>query len=215
MSGVVESNSESVGAIVLAAGSSSRMGSPKQALQYRGESLLRRAALAALGAGCRPVVVVTGANVELSRRELEGLDVREVLNNLWETGMASSVRAGVESLLSADAEVDAAVLLLCDQPHVNAGVISGLVAAHRANGSPVVASTYGGSFGVPALFGRALFGELARLEGAAGAKQVIKRHAAEAHFLPFAGGEMDVDTPDDFSRLIECEKRLANRQVKI
>ena len=202
---MVESNSESVGAIVLAAGSSSRMGSPKQALQYRGESLLRRAALAALGAGCRPVVVVTGANVELSRRELEGLDVREVLNTLWETGMASSVRAGVGSLLSADAEVDAAVLLLCDQPHVNAGVISGLVAAHRANGSPVVASTYGGSFGVPALFGRALFGELARLEGAAGAKQVIKRHAAGAHFLPFAGGEVDVDTPDDFSRLIECE----------
>ncbi|HLL70835.1 MAG TPA: nucleotidyltransferase family protein [Pyrinomonadaceae bacterium] len=205
MSGVVESNSESVGAVVLAAGSSSRMGSPKQVLQYGGESLLRRAALAALGAGCRPVVVVTGANVELSRRELEGLDVREVLNSMWQSGMASSVRAGVESLLSADAEVDAAVLLLCDQPHVNAGVISGLVAAHRANGSLVVASTYGGGFGVPALFGRALFGELARLEGAAGAKQVIKRHAAEAHFLPFAGGEVDVDTPDDFSRLIECE----------
>ena len=205
MSGVVESNSESVGAVVLAAGSSSRMGSPKQVLQYGGESLLRRAALAALGAGCRPVVVVTGANVELSRRELEGLDVREVLNSMWQSGMASSVRAGVESLLSADAEVDAAVLLLCDQPHVNAEVISGLVAAHRANGSLVVASTYGGGFGVPALFGRALFGELARLEGAAGAKQVIKRHAAEAHFLPFAGGEVDVDTPDDFSRLIECE----------
>jgi len=205
MSGVVESNSESVGAVVLAAGSSSRMGSPKQVLQYGGESLLRRAALAALGAGCRPVVVVTGANVELSRRELEGLDVREVLNSMWQSGMASSVRAGVESLLSADAGVDAAVLLLCDQPHVNAEVISGLVAAHRANGSLVVASTYGGGFGVPALFGRALFGELARLEGAAGAKQVIKRHAAEAHFLPFAGGEVDVDTPDDFSRLIECE----------
>ncbi|MET0649574.1 MAG: nucleotidyltransferase family protein, partial [Pyrinomonadaceae bacterium] len=70
-----------------------------------------------------------------------------------------------------------------------------------ATGSPVVASTYGGSFGVPALFGRELFAELARLEGAAGAKQVIKRHASEAHFIPFPGGEVDVDTPDDFSRL--------------
>src|SRR3712207_7810192 len=78
------------------------MGRPKQTLTYRGESLLRRAALAALGAGCRPVVVVTGANAELSRRELDGLDVREVLNPLWETGMASSVRAGVESLVSAE-----------------------------------------------------------------------------------------------------------------
>jgi molybdenum cofactor cytidylyltransferase len=198
---VIDSNVERVGAVVLAAGVSSRMGSPKQTLQYRGESLLRRAALAALGAGCRPVIVVTGANAELSRRELEGLDVQEVLNPLWESGMASSVRAGVEGLLSADADADAAVLLLCDQPHVTAEVISGLMAAHRSTGSTVVASTYGGSFGVPALFSRELFDELARLEGAAGAKQVIKRHAAEAHFLPFPGGEVDVDTPDDFSRL--------------
>lgn len=202
---MVESNSERVGAIVLAAGSSSRMGSPKQVLRFRGESLLRRAALAALGAGCRPVIVVTGANAGLSRRELDGLDVREVSNTLWETGMASSVRAGVEGLVSGDADVDAAVLLLCDQPHVNADIISALLAAHRATGSRVVASTYGGSFGVPALFGRTLFDELARLEGADGAKRVIKRHASEAHFLPFPCGEVDVDTPDDFSRLIECE----------
>jgi molybdenum cofactor cytidylyltransferase len=198
---VVESNSEGVGAVILAAGSSSRMGSPKQTLRYRGESLLRRAALAALGAGCRPVIVVTGAHSDLSRRELEGLDVREVLNHRWETGMASSIRAGVEGLVSADADAEAAVLMLCDQPHVTAGVISGLVAAHRATGRPVIASTYGGSSGVPALFGRTLFAELARLEGAAGAKQFIKRHASEAHFIPFDEGEVDVDTPDDFSRL--------------
>lgn len=177
------------------------MGSPKQTLQYGGESLLRRAAQAALGAGCRPVIVVTGAHAELSRRELDGLAVREVLNTHWETGMASSIRAGVEGLVSADANAAAAVFMLCDQPHVTPEVISGLVAAHRATGRFVIASTYGGSFGVPALFGRTLFDELARLEGAAGAKQVIKRHASEAHFLPFLGGEVDVDTPDDFSRL--------------
>jgi molybdenum cofactor cytidylyltransferase len=177
------------------------MGSPKQTLRFRGESLLRRAALAALGAGCRPVIVVTGANAELSRGELDGLDVREVLNTSWEAGMASSIRAGVEGLINADAGASAAVLMLCDQPHVTAEVISGLVAAHRATRRPVVASTYGGSFGVPALFGRALFAELARLEGPAGAKQVIERHASEAHLLPLPSGEVDIDTPDDFMRL--------------
>jgi molybdenum cofactor cytidylyltransferase len=202
---VVESNSAGVGAVVLAAGSSSRMGSPKQTLQFRGKSLLRRAALAALGAGCFPVIVVTGAHSELSRRELDGLDVREVFNPHWETGMASSIRAGVEGLISADPDTEAAVLLLCDQPHVTADVISSLVKAHRATGRSIVASTYGGSFGVPALFSRTLFAELMQLEGKSGAKEVIKRHASEAHFLPFQGGEVDVDTPDDFSRLIEGE----------
>jgi molybdenum cofactor cytidylyltransferase len=199
---MVEGDHERVGAVVLAAGSSSRMGLPKQTLQFRGQSMLRRAALAALGAGCRPVIVVTGAHAEQSRGELRGLNVLEVWNALWETGMASSVRAGVEGLVGADPSAAAAVLMLCDQPHVNAEVIDGLVAAYRTTGRPVVASAYGGSFGVPALFDRALFAELARLEGTAGAKQVIKRHAAEAHLLPFAGGEVDVDTPDDFSRLL-------------
>jgi molybdenum cofactor cytidylyltransferase len=178
------------------------MGSPKQTLQYQGKSLLRRAVLAALGAGCHPVIVVTGAHSELSRHELDGLDVREVLNTRWETGMASSVRAGVEALVSADADVAAAVLMLCDQPHVTADIISGLVAAHHATGKPVIASTYSGSFGVPALFDRTLFAELMQLEGRSGAKEVIKRHASEAHFLPFQNGEVDVDTPDDFSRLL-------------
>lgn len=195
----------SVGAVILAAGSSSRMGSPKQILQFRGESLLRRAALAALGAGCFPVIVVTGANAELSRRELDGLDVREALNPHWETGMASSIRAGLEGLLGAAPDSAAAVFLLCDQPHLTAGVISGLAAAHRVTRRPVIASTYGGSFGVPALFSRSLFPELARLEGGAGAKQVIKRYASEAHFVPFRGGEVDVDTRDDFSRLIATD----------
>ena len=195
-----------VGAVILAAGSSSRMGRPKQILQFQGESLIRRAALAALGAGCSPVVVVTGANAELMRSELDGLNVREVLNSLWETGMASSIRVGVKEL--ADADVDAAVVMLCDQPHVTADVISDIIAAHRTTGRTIVASTYGGSFGVPALFSKEFFAELERLEGAAGAKQVVNRHASLAHFLPFPCGEVDVDTPDDFSRLTAQDKTL-------
>ncbi|MFN2511501.1 MAG: NTP transferase domain-containing protein [Pyrinomonadaceae bacterium] len=96
----------------------------------------------------------------------------------------------------------AAVLMLCDQPHATAAVVSDLIVAHRSSGRPLVASTYGGSFGVPAFFVRALFAELIGLEGRSGAKEVINRHASEAHFLPFRAGEVDVDTPDDFARLL-------------
>jgi molybdenum cofactor cytidylyltransferase len=212
---MVQNNSMSVGAVILAAGSSSRMGTPKQLLKFNGSSLLRRATLAALGAACHPVVVVTGAHAELCRRELDQLDVREVFNPDWETGMASSVRAGIEGLVSVDGGVDAAVLLLCDQPHVTSDVISGLIAAHHAVGKPVIASAYGGSFGVPALFSRTLFAELTQLAGTVGAKEVIKRHASEAHYLPFQDGEVDVDTPDDFSHLTAVATKKHKRHKRL
>ena len=191
-----------VGAVILAAGSSSRMGRPKQTLQFQGTSLLKRVTLAALEATCRPVVVVTGAHAEQSRRELDQLDVREAFNPDWETGMGSSVRTGIERLISIDAGAAAAILLLCDQPHVTSAVISSLIAAHHKTGKSLIASAYGESFGVPALFSRALFTELTQLTGSSGAKEVIKRHASEAHFIPFPEGVVDVDTPDDFSSLI-------------
>ena len=191
-----------IGAVVLAAGSASRMGYPKQTLQFRGQSLLRHAALAALGGGCSPVIVVTGGYAELSRSELNGLDVGEVFNPQWQTGMASSIRTGLEGLLAANPNVGAAVFLLCDQPYVTADVVSRLIAAHRGTQKPVIASSYRDSLGPPALFGRSLFAQLLRLEGTAGAKHVIEEKASDAHFLPFPGGELDVDTPDDFSRLI-------------
>jgi molybdenum cofactor cytidylyltransferase len=199
---MIVNNSVKVGAVILAAGSSSRMGRPKQILQFEGNSLLRRATLAALAAKCRPVIVVTGANAEVCRRELYGLEVWEAFNASWETGMASSVRAGIESLMNIEADVSASLILLCDQPHVTSDIISNLVATHHATGRPIIASAYAGSFGVPALFTKTFFRELTQLEGASGAKEIIKRHVSEAHFVSFAEAEVDVDTPDDFACLL-------------
>ena len=203
---MIGNNSINVGAVILAAGSSSRMGTPKQVLQFEGSSLLKRATLAALDAKCRTVVVVTGANAELCRRELDGLDVREAFNPSWETGMASSVRTGIECLINIDADIAGTVILLCDQPHVNSDIISNLVATHHATGKPIIASAYAGSFGVPAFFSRKLFAELTHLEGTSGAKEIIKRHASDAHFLPFPLCETDMDTPHDFACLIAAKR---------
>ena len=190
-----------IGAVVLAAGASTRIGIPKQLLQFRGQTFLRRAASVALEAGCRPVVVVTGANAAACRESLRGFDVLEAENQRWESGMSSSVRVGIEALVTANPRIAAIVLMLCDQPFVTRDVIVGLVRAHYETGCSIVASQYGGSYGVPALFGKAHFAELGTLEGAAGAKQVIQKHLEKVHLLPFPEGEIDVDTPDDFARL--------------
>jgi len=198
---------EDVGAVVLAAGASSRMGRPKQALRFGGLSLLRRASLAALEGGCSPVIAVTGAHAEISRAELNGLDVLEVFNSDWQTGIASSVRAGIQGLLATTPNPVAAVFLLCDQPLVTGDVISALIAAYRGTQKPIIASSYDGSLGVPALFDKNLFARLTRLEGRAGAKHVIEENVSIADFLPLPGGGLDVDTPDDFSHLValHCE----------
>jgi molybdenum cofactor cytidylyltransferase len=190
-----------VGAIVLAAGASTRMGRPKQLLQFGGETLLRRSASVALKAGCRPVVVVTGADAAASRKALRGLDVLEAENAQWESGISSSVRVGIEALVTANPRTAAVVLMLCDQPFVTSEIIAQLVAAHLETGRSIVASRYGGSYGVPALFGKVHFAELTTLEGDAGAKRVIQKHLPEVRLVSFPEGEIDIDTPDDLARL--------------
>jgi molybdenum cofactor cytidylyltransferase len=190
-----------VGAVILAAGASTRMGVPKQLLQFGGETMLRRAASVALKTGCRPVVVVTSADAAAAREALRGLDVQEARNQQWESGISSSVRVGIEAVITANPQTAAVVLMLCDQPFVTREIIAQLVAAHRETGCSIVASRYGGSYGVPALFDKIHFAELTTLEGDAGAKRVIQKHLPEVHLLPFPEGEIDIDTPEDFARL--------------
>jgi molybdenum cofactor cytidylyltransferase len=206
-SDVSKGDGESIGAVILAAGASSRMGKSKQLLEYGGQTLVRRAALAAQEAGCNPVVVVTGADAEELEKELHGLDLRTAINPEWESGIGSSIRAGIRAVMETNDKVTALVFMLCDQPHVTSDVLRGLVTTHRETAREIVASSYGGTFGVPALFGKAFFPELVRLKNDAGAKQVIQRHLARVHLLPFPQGEIDLDTPADFARLLELVPR--------
>jgi molybdenum cofactor cytidylyltransferase len=174
---------------------------PKQLLQFGGEPMLRRAAHVALEADCRPVVVVTSANAAAAREALRGLNVREVENKQWQSGMGSSVRVGVEAIVAANFRITAVVLMLCDQPFVTREIILGLVRAHRENNCFIVASRYGRSYGVPALFTRTHFAELTKLKGTGGAKKIIQTYLRKVHFLAFPEGRIDIDTPEDFARL--------------
>ena len=115
--------------------------------------------------------------------------------------MSSSIRAGIEAIDKLDFKTGAIVLILCDQPFVTVEIIGKLINAHRKTGCSIVASSYGDTFGVPALFKKSHFGELMALEGAAGAKQIIQKHLASTQFVDFPEGVIDIDTPEDFARL--------------
>ena len=248
--------------IILAAGGSTRMGTPKQLLQFEGRTLLRRAAQTALATDCRPVVVVLGASAETMRQELHGLDVVIVENANWQTGMAGSLRTGIKALgfsgvsrrevpgtrnvpvLEARAPsvlADAmqimysgdntltdeerrskqehalfpvphppfsCIIMLCDQPFVTPILLDTLRTTWRASGKPVVCCEYAGGAGVPALFDQSLFAALCGLQGAAGAKQIFARYAADTALVPFAAAAFDVDTPQEYAALTEGKAAL-------
>ena len=194
-----------VGIVILAAGASTRMGSPKQLLRFNDQSLLRRAAETALASDCRPIIVVLGAHAGLLLPEVENLPVRCVVNSDWMQGMGSSITTGVQVLLQETIpdipETHGVIFMLCDQPYVSPQLLDQLVAVSRDTNAPVVACDYSETLGVPAYFDRSLFPELMGLQGDEGARKVIQRHRSEAASVSFPEGILDIDTPEDFQIL--------------
>jgi molybdenum cofactor cytidylyltransferase len=188
-----------IAAVVLAAGASRRLGRPKQLVSVEGESLLRRAAGAALEAGCRPVVVVLGREAERMRREIEGLAVEVVVNDEWSEGVGASVRTGVGVVEERAPQVRSVVLVACDQPALTADVLRRLCSAWDGSPGGLVACAYAGTVGVPALFGRERFAELRALAGDRGAKIVLARHPERVARVDWPVGAKDVDHPEDLA----------------
>lgn len=190
----------SIGAVILAAGASLRMGTPKQFLSFNGRTLIRHTAETALASRCHPVMVVTGAHSSRLRNEISNLPVQFAENRLWDEGIGSSIRTGIVALQE-NYHVRASVIILCDQPFVSAQVINDLIAAYETHQPLAVASEYGGTCGVPALFSRPLFSELISLQGTRGAKQVLKQFREQVICIPVPAGTLDIDTPEDYARL--------------
>ncbi len=184
-----------VAGIVLAAGSSVRMGRNKLLLELAGQSVVRRAVSRALTV-LDPVIVVLGHEADRVRQELAGLSCRVVVNPEHGRGMETSVRAGVAAL---PAGADAAVMLLADMPLVTPAMLTALVERFRATGAALVISRYGETIAPPHLYARSLLAELA---AAGSGKAVIERHRAAAEVLAWpAAGLADLDLPADRERV--------------
>lgn len=194
-------NSSTVGLIILAAGASTRMGTPKQLLAYRGCTLIRHMAEVAIASVCQPIAVVLGADAERIKPEISQLPIQIVENQQWEEGMSTSIRVGLEALLAMNPNLDAVAIALCDQPFVSSPTLERIVEAYRLTGKPIIASEYSGTLGVPALFNRTLFSELMTLKSTEGAKKLIKKHLHEVFSVPFLEGAIDIDTPKDYEQL--------------
>jgi molybdenum cofactor cytidylyltransferase len=186
--------------VVLAAGASRRLGTPKQLLPYRGTTLLAHAARTALEAALGPVFVVLGSDAERCREALEGLDVTIVDHGTWSRGMGTSIAAGV---LAAEAQVgcEAILLMTCDQPGVTAAHLVALAAAQRTTAADAAGSAYRGITGTPAILARRLFPALLALPPDAGARILLADPRYRVVSVPCPACALDVDTADQAATL--------------
>ncbi|HWA93479.1 MAG TPA: nucleotidyltransferase family protein [Terracidiphilus sp.] len=191
-----------VAAILLAAGASRRLGQPKQLLQVHGETLVARNVRIACEAGASQVFVVLGAESKVVQQVLDGTEAIAIENHRWQEGLSTSVRAGVEAVEAHSGIFDGVLLMNCDQPRLDSVHLASLIAVFEARSREViVASSYAGTNGVPALFPRRLFNELKMLTGDKGARMLFARNTDALIAVPFDGGDIDIDTPDDLAHL--------------
>lgn len=191
-----------VAAIILAAGASSRLGHPKQLVEYHGETLLEHALRAAKDAGAAPVLAVLGARFAAICASVPFSDAIPVLNDQWEHGMSTSIHAGLYELDVRAPQASGALVMSCDQPRLTAQHLRALLDAYSTQKVPsIVASSYAGTHGIPAIFPRSLFSRLHALRGDKGARPLIANPHCPVISVPFVGGELDIDLPEDLEKL--------------
>jgi molybdenum cofactor cytidylyltransferase len=185
-----------VAAVILAAGQSSRMGCNKLILEIEGKPMLRHVAEAAIASLAHPVVAVLGNESAIVVRALEGIDVAIVENPDFQTGMGSSIRAGIAALPETS---EAALILLGDMPAISPPFIDRMVVAFdAADARAICVATYNGRRGHPVLFARRYFPDLLKLEGDVGARRIIAENSTDVFEVESDsdGPLVDIDTPD-------------------
>ena len=187
-----------IGLLLLAAGGSGRSGTPKLLLELNGQSLLRRAAEAAVTSEASVVAVVLGANAASLDSALKNLPLRKILNSRWKEGLSSSIRCGVQAI---SREVDAALIMLADQPLISTDILNRLMGAFRTGERAIVASAYGQTVGVPAIFGASVFSDLLNLTADRGAKDLIRVYGDAMLTVSVPEAAVDIDTEEDLDRL--------------
>jgi molybdenum cofactor cytidylyltransferase len=186
--------------VLLAAGSSSRLGSPKQLLPLNNNTLLEHSLGVALEVSPVNTFLVLGAAVQSILPLVQNAGAHIVNNPEWPEGIASSIRAGLKAVLLHGPALQV-ILMVCDQPFLNSAHLNKLSALAGTTTKGIIASEYKLAAGTPVLFKREYFDDLLNLHGDNGAKKLFNKYASELLTVPFINGEIDIDTVGDYKKL--------------
>lgn len=191
-----------IAVLILAAGSSSRMGRPKQLLKWKKTTLLQKCINQAKKSNGELVLVVLGANYQLIRPQIDAEEITILHHKNWENGLGSSIAFGVRYIQHSLKHIEGALIMLADQPLINAQYLNLLMENYRLDPTKIVASLYpDNKIGVPAIFGSMYFEDLMQLNNDRGAKEILHRYSTSLSYVDAMHLVADIDTYEDYEKL--------------
>jgi molybdenum cofactor cytidylyltransferase len=198
--------------LILAAGASTRLGQPKQLVRLDGRPLLHTMVSHAVAVAGHAVTVVVGAHAQELALLLKHSPASVIVNRYWQEGIGASIRCGIAALPPA---CDAVLIMLADQVGVSSDDLKRLVSAWKGQDTSLVASLYSGTVGVPAIFPRWCFSDLAMLRGDAGARRVLQRYSDRLTRVPMPNAAVDLDTPEQLEELRRVRQPRAVGEIRL
>jgi len=194
-----------IGTVILAAGGSTRLGTPKQLIKGPdGISLIRIVCTLINSIECKQKWIVLGANHESIQSELHGIEIPVIINPEWKSGIASSIKIAVEVLTKKN-DLDGLMFVVCDQPYLNKKILDAILYTFQNTSRYIVASKYKDVLGTPALFHSSFFPELLKLSGDKGAGKIIYENLSQTAIIRFEEGIVDIDTREDYNRYLDSK----------
>nr|WP_299254751.1 nucleotidyltransferase family protein [uncultured Aquimarina sp.] len=191
----------------MAAGSSSRLGSPKQLLPWKNTSLIANEIEKSLKLKNLETLIVLGAHFEIILKEIKHFPVVILHNKNWELGMGASISFGIQQILKYKENFEGVLITLVDQPLIDEEHLNNLISKFNENQDAIIATSMKDRIGVPAIFARHYFKELLLLKEDYGARQIIKKY--ESHIINIDGKDKtdDIDTKEQYKALLERVKQ--------
>ncbi len=192
------------GSIILAAGSSSRMGKAKMLLPFEDSIILKHIITEVEAIHPATCCLVTGFYHQQIHSLFQHNNLPIIYNQNWELGMSGSIQLGLQTVLHLYPNLDGVLIMVSDQPFLNRAILQKIVAEQQLSQKGIVAAQYGGVNGTPVLFHKKYFTDMQKLTGDKGAGLILQQHPDDVASVPFPNGEFDIDTPEDYE--LFCKK---------